>query len=152
MDSFCRLAMGRDVGCISAPQHILDKVSQVDGKPYKRFTLEDQDFMVAFDQANSLTLQRGFNPLWEMTERFDGKGDAMKQAVGILDGFAKKVIDEKKTKRAEKPAAGRPEDSSSKKTDDGGFDLLDFFMGHAADAGKELSFKELRDIVMNFRE
>ena len=52
--------MGRAVGCIEAPVHIVDCVSGEDGKQYKRFTLEDQDFMVAFDAANSLTLQRGF--------------------------------------------------------------------------------------------
>ncbi|KAI9023400.1 cytochrome P450 [Hyaloraphidium curvatum] len=150
MDSFCRLAMGRDVGCISAPSRIIDCTSQEDGKPYKRFTLEDQDFMVAFDSANSLTLQRGFNPFWEWTEGYDGKGPAMKKAIDVLDGFAAKVIEEKKKARAAKGAqptekAGDPSNPNALSSD-----LLDFFIGHAAEAGRDLSFKELRDIVMNF--
>lgn len=157
--------MGRDVGCISAPQHIVPCTSQVDGKPYNRFTLEDQDFMLggccgwavsrtlltsvtnpAFDQCNSLTLQRGFNPFWEWTQNWDGSREKMNKATNVLDGFAKKVIDEKKAKAASKGPGAGPSDEKGLP-----MDLLDFFMGHAADAGKELSFKELRDIVMNFR-
>lgn len=70
----------------------------------------------------------------------------MKKAIGVLDGFAAKVVDEKKKKRADKPMGPQGDGPS------GGLpmDLLDFFMGHANEAGRELTFKELRDIVMNF--
>ena len=91
-----------------------------------------------------------YSPLWEWTNKWNGQDEAMKKAVGVLDGFAGKVIGEKQKKRAGKPAGAAEGSAFEDYASNPDMDLLDFFMGHAADAGKELSFKELRDIVMNF--
>ncbi|KXS15601.1 cytochrome P450 [Gonapodya prolifera JEL478] len=133
LDSFARLAMGKDCGAI-------DQKFYTEGGRYKLPTVA---FMNAFDNAGSHTVKRGINPFWEWTELFNGQKKIMDGYIKTMDDFAADVVREKRAKMAEASKAGRSVGELE-------VDLLDYFMKNKNEDGSELSTKQLRDIVMNF--
>jgi hypothetical protein len=103
LDSFGRLAMGEDFGCISQKPIIKDG----------RFALPDVEFMSAFDFVNATVSQRMTNPLWRLAERLNGTAKKIKDCQKIMFGVANKIIAGKRAKMAKgEGAAG--EDATGK--------------------------------------
>jgi cytochrome P450 len=99
--------------------------------------------MKSFDQLVFLCSIRGADPLWQITELFNGRGKAIKDCVKEIDGFAYDVIKNKREANAKKE---KKEGGSGKEEER--YDLLDHFMASRNDDDSELTDKQLRDAVM----
>lgn len=136
LDSFGRLAMGQDFGCISQKPVIENG----------RYSLPDVPFMESFDYVNMVVSKRLNNPLWTFTERLDGTTAKVKEAQRVMFGFADKVI---ATKR-EKMAKGETIDENGVSSEDKRqADMLDYFARTKNFNGDVPSDEELRDVIMN---
>ncbi|KAJ3340329.1 hypothetical protein HDU93_007170 [Gonapodya sp. JEL0774] len=131
MDSFTRLAYGKDAGALSMKQ------SAKDG----RLVMEPNEFANAFDWAMMNAFKRGSNALWKITEYFNGNGRKLTQCMEIVDKFASEVLLEKRKLIAQ---------GLGKKEDDDRYDLLDHLLKSKTDDDKPLTDKALRDHVLNF--
>ncbi|KXS21401.1 cytochrome P450 [Gonapodya prolifera JEL478] len=131
MDSFTRLAYGKDAGALSM------KWAAKNG----RMVMEPNAFANAFDTAMKISFQRGAKPLWWIFERLDGTGKQLKEAMEIIDNFAADVLVEKRKLIAQ---------GLGKSEDDERYDLLDHLLKSTTDDDEPLSDKALRDHVLNF--
>lgn len=96
------------------------------------------EFGDAFDYLTANVDGRVSNPFWFVTDRFiPGKMNKLREAIGVLDKFAKIAI--------EKRRAESPEEKETRRRD-----LLDHFINHVADDGSKLTDVELRDVFVNF--
>lgn len=136
LDSFVRLALGKD------PQCLHGEGTNVDG----RYTLPFSKFMKSFDQLVFLCSLRGADPLWNITEHFNGKRKQVLECAEVVNSFAYDVIKEKREVMAKKQEKA----GSSKSGEEDRQDLLDHFMASKNDDGSDLSDKQLRDAVMSW--
>ncbi|KXS09953.1 cytochrome P450 [Gonapodya prolifera JEL478] len=131
LDSFGRIALSTTFGCMDMQNASIEK---------GHYIMKNVPFMEAFDNTNNIIARRGPNPFWKLTEQLDGTAARVQKYVEIMDGVALKVISEKKRNLAQ----GRSSSDGLK------FDLLDLFLQTTNDDGTELTFKQLRDVVLNF--
>jgi cytochrome P450 len=148
-DSFSRLALGKDFGVMahviieSAEADLVQEVTQVlqslkkpVAESLKRYTLQDEDFMRAFDTLNGITIFRNLNPFWRYTEVLTGTSKQVRKCKEIISNRAGSVIAEKRL--ANKYGSGERQD------------LLDFFFEQGNPDGSELTNEQAQDVVMNF--
>ncbi|TPX35741.1 hypothetical protein SmJEL517_g01953 [Synchytrium microbalum] len=125
IDGFARIALGTDV------QALRTQGSNVNGK----YRLPDVDFMIAFDGLLAILTKRFINPLYHISEMFDGTYGEILKHKSVLDEFALKMIRERTEKPLDKDRLSRP------------MDLLDFFLAAEVDANSE---EYLRDVMLNY--
>ncbi|KAI9018893.1 cytochrome P450 [Hyaloraphidium curvatum] len=132
LDSFTRLALGKDPACLSGEGKVVDG----------RYTLPPSEFMTMFDLFVLLCSVRTIDPLWRFSEVFNGRGRMIAECKRVVHGFASEVIAEKRRANAAK--------ADREKAADDRFDLLDHFMQSRNDDGSDLTDDQLRDAVSNF--
>lgn len=115
LDSFGRLAMGTDFGCIAQKPVIKEG----------RYMLPDVAFMEAFDYVNMVVSRRMTNPLWKFTEQRDGTTKKVREAQAVMFRFADQIIAEKREKMAKGETIDENGSSSDGKRN---ADMLDYFM------------------------
>ncbi|KAI8833749.1 cytochrome P450, partial [Chytridium lagenaria] len=82
LDSFAKIALGRDLHCLATPSN-------------------PPPFSYSFDASVALLSVRLSNPLWWFTGYFDGSFAKLKHHLSVVEGFAQDCIKEKRKKRAE---------------------------------------------------
>ncbi|KAI9026357.1 cytochrome P450 [Hyaloraphidium curvatum] len=125
LDSFGRLAMGTDFGCISQEPVIKN------GK----YSLPDVEYMESFDFVNMLVSKRTVNPFWPVTERLSGENAKLRKSQEVMRRVADGII-------AQKKAAIAKGEHKQK-------DMLDYFMVTKNFEGGLPPDDELRDFVAN---
>ncbi|KXS19462.1 cytochrome P450 [Gonapodya prolifera JEL478] len=118
LDSFGRLAMGSDFGCIGQPARVKDG----------RYELEKVEFMEAFDYVNLMVAIRAFRFFWQLEERLDGTTAKIRAAQRVMFSFADNVISEKRRRMA----AGESVDEEGRSSEGRRADMLG---GSAAGVG-----------------
>ncbi|TPX34817.1 hypothetical protein SmJEL517_g02536 [Synchytrium microbalum] len=111
LDAFCQLGCGKTVDALKMTATIQDGV----------YTLPNVPFMTVFDSLMTVTIERTFNPIWGITERFNGD--------------SAEIVAEKRA---------NPRDPSKK------MDLIDFFLETSNADGTPFSDEYLRDVIINF--
>ncbi|KAI9222078.1 cytochrome P450 [Blastocladiella britannica] len=107
-------------------------------------------FGAAFDEAQAIAGRRALLPpaiLW-VVEAVTGRRRRMKECVAIVDGYAGRLIAERRATRLTAADQGDRQDDVDQRVDDR--DLLDRFMDIGALTGDAYTDRELRDIVVNF--
>ena len=84
-----------------------------------KFTLHPVPFAIAFDLFNVICTKRASNPLWKITEHFDGSRNKLAWCRKTIDELSNMVINYKRAK-LEKAGGSKPDGQRN--------DLLDFFM------------------------
>ncbi|KAI9026358.1 cytochrome P450 [Hyaloraphidium curvatum] len=125
LDSFGRLAMGTDFGCIAQEPVIKDG----------RYSLPNVEYMESFDFVNMLVSRRVSNPLWPVTERLSGESAKLRKSQEVMRKVADGII-------AQKKAAIAKGEHKQK-------DMLDYFMATKNFEGGLPPDDELRDFVAN---
>ncbi|KXS19473.1 cytochrome P450 [Gonapodya prolifera JEL478] len=135
LDSFGRLAMGSDFGCITQPGSVKEG----------RYALPTVEFMEAFDYVNGTVAVRAMQPFWQLQERLNGTTNKIKACQKIMSEFADKVITDKRRKMEKGETIGE----DGKSTDGRHADMLDYFMRTTNFDGGVPDDHELRDVCMN---
>jgi cytochrome P450 len=125
LDSFGRIAMGSDFGCIKQKGHVIK------GK----YTLPDVAFMTAFDYVQNQCATRLDRPFWKFTDKVTGVEKRIRAAQKIMYEFAERVIADKEEKFA--------------KGDQDYQDMLSYFMNTKNFDGTTPSKRQLVDTSMN---
>ncbi|KAI5480060.1 cytochrome P450 monooxygenase [Pseudohyphozyma bogoriensis] len=119
LQSFCRIAFGKDIGILEV------------GNP-------ELPFVTAFDFAQKVLLERFLNPFWKITELWSLNGYKMRQSCKMISDYAYSIIDE----RAEMRKDGHRKDEERR-------DLLALFMDYKDESGAPLTREQLRDTIVN---
>lgn len=131
LDSFGRLAMGTDFGCITQPAHVDENGN---------YRLPKVEFMESFDYLNGLVASRFPRIGWKYLERIDGTREKVKKAQQVMFSVADRIIAEKKAKM---------EAGEHISEDNAQADMLDYFLRTKNFDGSTPSSDDLRDVVMN---
>ena len=123
MESFCRIGFGVRLD-------LLKKLLDGDETPVP--------FAVSFDRANCISEHRFTNPLWYITEHFDGTRKQLLADIETIDKFVFDIIRERR-------------EIMKQNVDESDVpDLLSRFMSvKADDSGRMFTDRELRDIIIN---
>jgi len=122
LDSFSKMAFGISIGSMESDHPL--------------------PFAEAFDDAQGILEARFINPIWRITEWFDGTAARMKANQKILHSFCDQVI-------ANRRKEGIRDMKGEDKKEAESLDLLSLYMALRDDFGQPLSDAALRDALLN---
>lgn len=85
LESFCKIGFGVELNAL---------------KEYLNTGVRQVPFATAFDRAQLITVARGLNPLWPLTEILDGTRTEMAKCMETIDAFSAKCIRDRRAEMA----------------------------------------------------
>jgi cytochrome P450 len=123
LDSFAKIGFGKDLKCLENPD-----------SPYP--------FATAFDSLVSIIIKNLVNPIYKITNWFDGTQKIMEDNLKLINDLAYETI---KSRRKEMELNNEKENSESKRPKD----LLDLFMESEYTSASGMSDEQLRNMILN---